>query len=117
LLHVTQNELFLIGTENVQVANLQAICAEYYWGEPINKAVLKGQSKLNQRIESWWCIYRKEVSEYYISLFYQLEAEGAFSGDEFDKELVRFCFLGIIQVLLIHNQHFLTMLQIKYPFL
>jgi len=66
---------------------------QYYWREPINKAVQKGQSKLNQRIKSWWCIYRKEVSEYYISLFYQLEAFSAFSGDEFDKGLVCFCFL------------------------
>ena len=52
----------------------QAICAEYYWGEPTVKPS-EGKSKLNQLIEFWWCIYRKEVGEYYISLFYQFEVK------------------------------------------
>lgn len=86
------------GTENVNISVLQQECSQYYWGEELSYCVLKGKSTSNQRIESWWNQYRRQNSEYYIELFQRLTMEGNFCGDEVDKELIRFCFLQIIQV-------------------
>ncbi|KAL3866159.1 hypothetical protein ACJMK2_043487 [Sinanodonta woodiana] len=50
-----------------------------------------------QRIESWWGFLRKECVEFWLSLFDQIKAEGNFDGGPLGKNLVLFCFLGMIQ--------------------
>jgi hypothetical protein len=79
------------GTENVNLNFLQ----EFFTNE---NSVIVGESTANTRIESWWGQYRKQNAEYFIALFHQLLEDGDFTGDLIDKELMRFCFTGIIQV-------------------
>ena len=55
-------------------------------------------STLNTRIERWWGQYRRANSEFFIAMFHELQATGDYTGDAIDKELVRFCFLTVIQV-------------------
>jgi hypothetical protein len=86
------------GTENVNVAKMQMFLHDDEEG----KSVIVGASTSNVRIESWWGQYRKHNAEYFIGLFHGLQSQGNFSGDELDKELVRFCFLKVVQVNCIH---------------
>ena len=85
------------GTENKNIITLQEFLTDD------NSSVIVGSSKTNQRIECWWGQYRKGNSEYFISLFQNMMAEGDFVGDFIDKNLIRFCFLAVIQVM--HHIH------------
>ncbi|XP_046552506.1 uncharacterized protein LOC124262094 isoform X2 [Haliotis rubra] len=49
-------------------------------------------SHTNQRIESWWCILRKQWAQFWMDLFKQITDDGYFAGDFIDKNLVQFCF-------------------------
>jgi hypothetical protein len=64
-----------------------------------NKSFCFGKSIANQRIESWWGILRKETTQYWMNLFSSLNDDDKFSGDLLDKNLVRFCFMKVVQVL------------------
>ncbi|XP_046552499.1 uncharacterized protein LOC124262094 isoform X1 [Haliotis rubra] len=57
-----------------------------------NKSFLCGSSHTNQRIESWWCILRKQWAQFWMDLFKQITDDGYFAGDFIDKNLVQFCF-------------------------
>jgi hypothetical protein len=83
------------GTENVYVAKMQM----FLHGDDSGKSVITGASTGNVRIESWWSRYRKQNAENFIGIFHGLQSTGHFCGDETDKELVRFCFLQVIQVM------------------
>ena len=84
------------GTENVNINLLQDFLID---NEDLNAtSVITGSSTRNIRIESWFAQYRKCNAEYYISLFHLIQSDGDFTGDMVDKELIRFCFLNIIQV-------------------
>ncbi|KAJ8381257.1 hypothetical protein SKAU_G00020350 [Synaphobranchus kaupii] len=56
-----------------------------------------GRSTANQRIESWWGIYRRQNVDYWRDVFQEFQATGDFNGDFIDKGLIQFCFLKIIQ--------------------
>lgn len=86
-----------LGTENGHVEQMQVFLREND-GEDEVRCFQYGRSTANQRIEAWWGILRKENTEYWIALFQELQEQGYFSGDDLDKELVRFCFLDIIVV-------------------
>ena len=58
-----------------------------------------GQSVANQRIEGWWSILRRECTQFWMNIFSYLKDDGHFSGDFLDKNLIRFCFLGLVQVI------------------
>lgn len=60
---------------------------------------LYGTSRCNQRIESWWGILRKEFAQFWMNVFESFKDDGYYSGDYLDQELIRFCFLEIIQVI------------------
>lgn len=87
------------GTENGHVAHMQRFLRENdddrFAGE---NSFLYGRSTANQRIECWWGILRKENTEYWISTFRKLLNDGEFNGEDVEKELIRLCFLRIIQV-------------------
>lgn len=85
-----------MGTENSLVAELQTVLGSG------NARFLYGTSQHNQRIESWWCILRKEKIQFWISLFEDLKAGGYFSGDFFDKALIQFCFMRLIRVIILY---------------
>ena len=89
-----------MGTENCRVALLQQFMrrdgTDSWSGE---SSFLYGKSTANQRIESFWSILRKQHCQFWISQFKQLKEDGYFTGTDIDKELIRFCFLQLIQVL------------------
>lgn len=62
---------------------------------------LCGKSTHNQRIEWFGGLLRREMGQFYIDLFSDLEKDhnDLFCGDMFDKNLIQFCFLEVIQVL------------------
>ena len=62
-----------------------------------------GRSTANQRIESWWGILRRHCSQFWMDTFSELKDNGHFSGSFCDKNIIRFCFMNIIQVL--HTQN------------
>ena len=85
------------GTENVHMCRIQELLHEENGINP-NNCVIRGRSTANQRIERWWGSYRRGNGEYWITLFHLLRSEGYFTGEDLDKELIRFCFLNTIQV-------------------
>ena len=80
------------GTENVTMIRMHK-----FFTDNDDSAII-GTSTLNTRIESWWGQYRRANSEFFIAMFHELQATGDYTGDAIDKELVRFCFLTVIQV-------------------
>ena len=55
-------------------------------------------STSNQRIQAWWSSFRKSRSEWWIGLFKDLTALGAFSpGNLIQTYCVRYCFMDILQ--------------------
>ncbi|VDI11446.1 Hypothetical predicted protein [Mytilus galloprovincialis] len=88
-----------LGTENSKVAEMQSFLRrndnDTYARN--NSAFLYGTSQHNQRIESWWGIYRKENSQFWMTFFKDIKEDGLFSGDHLHKNLIRFCFLRLIQ--------------------
>lgn len=87
------------GTENVNVEFLQQFLNEDEDGNLSNHhCVIIGSSHSNQRIEHWWGQLRKQYTEYLLMNFQQLQADGVFCGDDVDKDLVRFCFMDVVQV-------------------
>ncbi len=72
--------------------------------EVIQKAVVGddsfryGRSTTNQRIESWWSFFRRQLAQYWMNIFEELKDGGMFTGDFIDKNLIRFCFTNVVQV-------------------
>lgn len=88
-----------LGTENVLVNRLQHFLREDENGIVHGPCVLQGRSTANQRIESWWGIYRRQNAEYWRDLFMEFQFAGDFNGDMVDKGLIQFCFIDVIQVI------------------
>jgi len=88
-----------MGTENVYVKTAQTFLRRHgtddFAGE---RSFIVGTSVTNQRIEAWWGFLRKNCMQYYMDILHILKEDGEFTGDQLDTELVRFCFMKIIQV-------------------
>ncbi|KAL3968992.1 hypothetical protein ACER0C_002821 [Sarotherodon galilaeus] len=86
------------GTENGIMAAVQ--CAlrhhhdDHFSGESSH---MFGSSTNNQRIESWWSIYRKGRAQFWMELFADLRDAGHFNGSHEHQCLLRFCFTDIVQ--------------------
>lgn len=80
------------GTENHIIRKLQEFLTDD------DNSCIVGVSTGNTRIESWWGQYRRANAEYFMSMLHQLASDGSFCGDSLDKQLMRFCFLNIIEV-------------------
>ena len=88
------------GTENGHMQAMQVFMRETHHDSLAGpKSFVMGKSTTNQRIECWWSILRKENTQHWINVFSNLKDNGMFSGDFLDKNLIRFCFLKIVQVL------------------
>ena len=87
------------GTENCCVRDFQKFFREEdtdaLAGE---KSFMYGASTHNQRIERFWGFLRKECVQFWIEFFLDMKNEGLFDGSVLDVNLVRFCFLGLMQV-------------------
>ncbi|XP_034018176.1 uncharacterized protein LOC117503115 [Thalassophryne amazonica] len=88
------------GTENGHVANMQVFLRrnhdDSFAGD---NSFVYGRSTGNQRIESLWGVLRKQSVQFWMNIFKTLQDDGQFSGDFLDKNLVQFCFLGLVQEL------------------
>lgn len=73
-----------MGTENGHLARMQTFLRG-------PESFLYGASMHNQRIESFWCILRKECAQFWMDLFRVLKDHGDFSGDAIDTSLIQFC--------------------------
>ena len=80
------------GTENVLVAAIQSAAVH----SPT--AHVYGTSPGNQRIESWWSFLRRSHSQWWIDLFETfIDADGFHPGNVRETDLLRFCFMHILQ--------------------
>ncbi|OWF56044.1 hypothetical protein KP79_PYT20971 [Mizuhopecten yessoensis] len=79
-----------MGTENGHLARMQTLLS----GE---ESFLYGASMHNQRIESFWCILRKECSQFWMDTLRTLKDHGDFTGDAIDTSLIQFCFSTLVQ--------------------
>jgi hypothetical protein len=61
-----------LGTENVHVNRLQHFFREDETGVVHGPCVFQGRSTANQRIESWWGIYRRQNASYWRDVFQEL---------------------------------------------
>lgn len=88
------------GTENTIIEQLQMFLRrnhnDSHAGE---KSFVYGSSNLNQRIEWFWGLLRKECLQFWMDIFQMIKDEfESFSGNQLDKGLIRFCFCALIQV-------------------
>ena len=80
------------GTENVTVAAIQASVRQ----SP--SAHVYGTSPGNQRIECWWSFFRRNRSQWWITLFEDMIQFGAYDPNVSKQvECLRFCFMHLIQ--------------------
>ena len=87
------------GTENVVMQNLQCFLRRNGTDRRAgNRSVIIGPSTANQRIEYMWNFLRRQNMEFWISLFQCIADEGLYDGGFIDKNLMQFCFLGLVQV-------------------
>ena len=89
-----------LGTENGHVRDIQ----RYLRGDHDDAmagqlSYLEGPSTANQRIEYWWSFLRRECTDFWMCLFRDLLDAGTFHSGFLDVNLIRFCFLHLIQVL------------------
>lgn len=88
------------GTENGVVEALQTFLRRnHHDGLADARSFVYGQSIANQRIESFWNILRRESVQYWINIFSEMRDNGDFSANFIDKNLIQFCFMGLIQVI------------------
>lgn len=86
------------GTENVRVRQFQRFLRRDGMDNRAGDAsYIEGPSTANQRIEYWWNFLRRECTDFWISLFRELETDGHFDGGFIDINLIQFCFMAIIQ--------------------
>lgn len=87
------------GTENGLIEKIQVLLRsdhdDRYAGD---RSYIYGTSTLNQRIEWWWGLLRKEAIQFWMELFKSLQHDDYFTGDFLDKSLIQFCFMDMIQV-------------------
>ncbi|KAI9527800.1 hypothetical protein NQZ68_027893 [Dissostichus eleginoides] len=94
------------GTENGLMESVQCTLrhdhSNYYAGA---KSQMFGSSMSNQRIESWWSIFRKQRTQFWMDLFADLRDLGHFNGTHEHQCLLRFCFMTVLQADLVECVH------------
>ncbi|KAL5013785.1 hypothetical protein ScPMuIL_008055 [Solemya velum] len=87
-----------MGTENGCVRRMQMqFRTNYTDGRANERSFIFGTSTANTRIKSWWGIWRRQCADFWIEVFHGLSEDGHFTGYPLDKELIRFCFMKLIQ--------------------
>lgn len=85
-----------MGTENSLIAAMQNLFSRNEAYE--HNSFIYGKSSFNTRIESWWCILRKECCQTWIEELKDLQNRGLFTGDKLDTNLLQFCLMKLLQV-------------------
>lgn len=89
------------GTENGHVEQIQTFLrrdhADHLAG---NNSFLYGSSVTNQRIEAWWGFFRKHCAQYWMTILQELKDEGHFGGFFLDKNVMQFCCMKLVQVII-----------------
>ena len=86
------------GSENVHLARIQPFLRQShedcFCGD---ESFMYGRSTGNQRIESWWCILRKQGMNFWINLFKDMISLGLLdTGNILHIHSMRFCFMHLI---------------------
>ena len=90
-----------MGTENVHIETLQKFLRRNHRDEFAGeKSFIYGKSTMNQRIECLWCMVRRQGMQYWMNFFQDLTEAELHDGGYLDQELSRFCFLGLVQVII-----------------
>lgn len=86
------------GTENTYVRDIQRFLRRN-GVDPVagERSYMSGASTANQRIEYWWSFLRRECMDFWIEEFHNMLEAGQFDGGFVDINLLRYCFLHIIQ--------------------
>jgi hypothetical protein len=80
------------GSENSVVAALQSCLTDN-----LDSHVF-GSSTTNQRIESFWAVLRRQLSQWWINLLEDMSSAGLLDvSTERDLECVRYCFMNLLQ--------------------
>ncbi len=95
------------GTENVLMAGAQCFFRrngdDQFYG---NRSHRQGSSPSNQRIESWWSVFRRGSSTWWIDLFKGLSNEGYLNtSNKLHLELMWLCFRAVLQSFLDEVRH------------
>ena len=84
------------GSENVMICGVQRYFNRIK--QSARPSFMYGSSVRNQRIESWWSLFKRSRSSWWINFFKDMCDEGIFDVSiSYHLECIRFCFLGIIQ--------------------
>ena len=87
------------GTENVHLEKIQKFLrkdgTDAFSGM---NSFLYGRSTANQRIESWWSVLRKQLANFWINRFKDMQEIGILNIDDpVHVECLRFCFMALLQ--------------------
>ena len=88
------------GSENSIVGGIQMFFKETSTNETGTDMCFRyGPSTRNQRIESWWSIFRRNRCSWWINFFKDLCDESIFDPSiPYHQEFLRFCFVTLLQV-------------------
>lgn len=81
------------GTENTYIEQMQTFLRR----TDDDTCFIYGKSTLNQRIEAFWSLIRRQCVQFWIEVFEKFKEDGYFTGDLLDRELCRFVFMELIQ--------------------
>ncbi|KAH3817751.1 hypothetical protein DPMN_119306 [Dreissena polymorpha] len=82
------------GTENVLIKDMQNWFKRH---SDHDTSYLEVASTQNQRIEGWWSDLRRQHIQHWMDIFKNLQENGEFSASDIDKNILRFCFMALIQ--------------------
>lgn len=88
------------GTENGTMAAIQSYFRQHGTDQfSAEKSHKYGSSPSNQRIESWWSVFKRGRSSWWIDLFKGMADTGILElGNTLHKECLWFCFHSVLQV-------------------
>jgi hypothetical protein len=83
-----------LGTEATTIKHLHPFLVN----QQSNACVLVGRSTANQRIEAWWSVLRKSVTNFWMNLFKDLRNMNLYNdANVIHIECLRYCFMEAIQ--------------------
>ena len=91
-----------LGTENAHLRQMQVFMREDHGDAFAQCSFIYGSSHHNQRIESWWSFLRKHCTQHWMNIFQDLKDTSMYTGDFLDKNLSQFCFMKLIQVIILY---------------